>query len=98
MRYWVSWVQPTEDFRPMMWPLPSNMDYWCSGYDSDGMPILCALIDAESDVRAREQIAAYWPETTGVNWRTWDEKPDDWTPGDRFPLENLKPTHSQEAR
>ena len=35
---------------------------------------------------ARQTLAYYWPETRNVEWRIWNQTPDDYLPGDRFPL------------
>lgn len=83
--YWISFIQPTEDYRPMTHPPNEQiLGWWCSGYDSDDNPVLCALVRASSDLAAKLAIAKDWPEAMG--WRFCNEKPDGWLPGDRFPL------------
>jgi hypothetical protein len=89
-RFWVSWVQPTDDYRPVKHPLPAHLHYWCSGFDASGMPILCAMIDATTRINAEDQLMDYWPEVAGIEWRVFEEKESDWTPGDRFPMEARK--------
>ncbi len=88
-RYWVSWEQPTKDFRPLNDP-PTDaiLGWWCSGYDANDTPILCAAIQGVGVLDAIVQIAKEWPESP--HWedgfRFFDEKPDSWMPSNRFPL------------
>ena len=82
-RWWISWHQPTEDYRPLRYP-PHNpvMGWWCSGHAD--VAILCAVVLAEDETEARANIIAEWPEAE--RWRFCEEKPDGWVPGDRFPV------------
>jgi hypothetical protein len=86
-RFWVSWYQPTEDYRPLTYP-PNNhiLGWWCSGHAEVGSTI-CAAIEAENEEAAREAVLKDWPEAFDVeDWRFINEKPNDWKPGDRFSL------------
>lgn len=93
-RFWISWEQPGEDYRPLSVQYPAGfLGWWCSGYAGDGSySTLIALTDAESEQQAHEVIRKLWPEAPGGekqfrhDWRFSEERPDGWTPGDRFPL------------
>jgi hypothetical protein len=91
-RYWVSWYQPTDDFRPVVFP-PTHgiLGWWCSGYDSDDTPILVALVEAEDEEMAEDALIRNWPETEGIEFRFFDQKESDYLPGDRFPLPDWSP-------
>lgn len=84
--FWISWYQPTEDYRPVYDPdkesAPFNQDYWCSGA-SDTAWTMCALVPASSEAGAKALVLKYWPEAE--RWRFCDKKPCGWRPGDRFP-------------
>ncbi len=95
-RFWISWVQPTSDYRPITYP-PNNaiIGYWCSGSSSDmdeednddtDAWILCALVQACNENEAKEAIYKDWPEAT--EWRFFEPKSNNWLPSDRFPLED----------
>jgi len=85
MKWWLSWVQPTEDYRPLSYPPHSSvLGWWCSGYDADDFATLCACVEAKSEQSAKAAINIDWPERK--KWRFCEAKPDDFTPGDRFPL------------
>ena len=88
-RWWVSWYEPSEDYRPVTWPLPPEVaGYWCSGHEWGGAQraTLCAVVDSESDVAARRVINAAWAHDGSIDWRFCDEQPADWMPpDDRFP-------------
>jgi len=83
-RFWVSWVQTTQDFRPLSDPPNIRiLGWWCSGIVSPKYN-LCAVVEAESVDAAHEAVLIDWPESD--EWRFIEEKPKDWLPGDRFPL------------
>lgn len=83
-RFWISWYQPGDDFRPVVWPLPPAIPaYWCSGYAAQGAT-LCAVVDAPGKRAAERAICKAWA-VSNVEWRFCSEKPRDWRPGDRFP-------------
>lgn len=88
-RFWLSWTQPTEDYRPLTDPPDTRViGWWCSGYDSNQRPRLCALVRAGDLDEAKRAIRISWPEapTTRQAWRIEDQRPSDWLPGDRFPM------------
>lgn len=82
MRFWISWYQPTEDYRP----LKEGISYWKTG-QTVSEPVqytLCAVVDAEDKGAAKKRILEDWPEAH--NWRFCDSVPDGWEPSsDRFP-------------
>ena len=84
-RFWVSWVQPTEDHRPLGFPPHEPViGWWCSGYDSNDHATLVALVEAENEKAAEVAIKKEWPEWDG--WRFIEDREADWKPNDRFPL------------
>lgn len=96
-RFWLSWYQPTDDYRPLTDPPhPQVLGWWCSGYDSTGQPIICACVEAVSEDDAKTYVGISWPEAT--SWRFIEERDAAWTPNDRFPLsdwmkERFHPAH-----
>lgn len=91
-RFWVSWWEPYEngddDVRPRKWPLKNGiLNYWNSGSREDAASI-CALIEAESEEAVEQAVAKQgW---SPKEWRFIEEKPSDWTPGSRFPMQSPK--------
>lgn len=89
-RFWISWHQPTEDWRSINFPPIGVMGYWCSGYrGEDDVPILVALVDAESEDDAKAVVLKDWPEAT--DWRFVKKRTQDYRTGDRFPLPDWSP-------
>jgi hypothetical protein len=89
-RFWLSWPQPTPDFRPLTDPPDSRViGWWCSGYDCHDTAILCALVCAANLGEAKSAVRVSWPEapSRGQSWRIEDEHAPDWVPGDRFPMD-----------
>jgi hypothetical protein len=86
-RYWLSWIQPTKDFRPLTDPPNAAiLGWWCSGYDSDDNATLCAGVEAKSERSAKAAVHIDWPEAKV--WRFCEAVPDDFMPSDRFPLKD----------
>lgn len=86
-RYWCSFVQPTEYYRPLIYPPnESVLGWWCSGYDSNDNAIICALIESASEDDARKAVLKDWPEAQ--TFRFCDEVDRKWRPNDRFPLKD----------
>ena len=84
-RFLVSWVQATEDYRPLGYPPHSPvLGWWCSGYDSDDNATLVALIEADDEKAAEEVIKKEWPEWT--DWRFIEPKDRHFRPSNRFPI------------
>lgn len=88
-RFWVSWVQPTADFRPMHDP-PANksvLAWWCSGFDSSCNAVLCALVNAKDEYEVSNCLRKDWPEVVDVQWRFIKKQPAGWVPeSGRFPI------------
>ena len=87
-RFWVSWVDSPEDYRPLTFP-PNKaiLGWWCSGEDLDGNANICALVQARHEADARDAILQEWPEALERgDWRFFERVEDNWIPGDRFPL------------
>lgn len=95
-RFWGSFIQPTEDFRPINYPPnESILGWWKSGEDSNGHAILCAAIQAEDDATAREAVTTDWPEAE--EWRFLDAMGPTWRiTSDRFPLSDWMKTRMDE--
>lgn len=73
---WISWYQPTADFRPLADP-PNEaiIGWWCTGQagiDDGGPFTLCALVIADSDDKAKASVHVDWPEAE--NWRFCDPR------------------------
>jgi hypothetical protein len=83
MYYWISWVQTTDDVRPIGYP-PNEavLGWWSTGYTDDGQT-LCAMVRADSEQDARAVIWEDWPEAD--QWR-FCEQQKTLELGDRFPL------------
>jgi hypothetical protein len=87
-RYWVSWHQLSDDYRPLQDPpQPENVKaWWCSGSGS-GYSILCSIVDAESEWEVRQAIEQAWGSGDVGDFRFIEECANDWLPGNRFPIE-----------
>ena len=84
-RFWLSWTQPTDDYRPLSDPPhPQVLGWWCSGYDAAGAPLICALVAASTEAEAKTIIGISWPEAE--QWRFCEPRDASWVPSDRFPL------------
>ena len=88
-RFWMSWYDAEEDYRPLHDP-PSEaiLGWWCSGEHADGRATLVALVQADDLPSACVAVAREWPETAQpkTEWRFGDEVALTWRPADRFPL------------
>lgn len=92
-RFWISWYQPTDDYRPVYDPKkesePLDHNYWASGQrGSDNAWTMCAIVFGKTEAAAKKTIQVYWPEAK--EWRFCEEVSEDWTPGDRFPMKAQK--------
>ena len=82
--FWVSWHQPTEDYRPLKYPPnPKILGWWCSGERGDGCAIIIAMVKAGRESEAKGHIEKDWPEAE--DYRFCDEKEDLFV-SSRFPL------------
>ena len=92
MRFWISWYQAGEDYRPAKWPLPPEIAaYWCTG-GSDAASTLCAIVDAPDEAAAKTLIVDCWGGgLVGLMdwdsaWRFCNEREPGWKPeSSRFP-------------
>jgi hypothetical protein len=90
-RYWISWAQPTDDFRPLTFP-PNEaiLGWWRSGYDSNDHATICALVEVDHNrpELATVAIIKEWPEVKEVvkagEWRFFNRVDSSWNPTDRF--------------
>lgn len=84
--FWVSWQQPTADYRPLSFP-PNEaiLGWWCSGSggtDEDSYHHICAYVAAENEDAVYDAVRIDWPEAG--NWRFCEER-DKLGESDRFP-------------
>jgi hypothetical protein len=90
--FWLSWEQPTEDYRPLTYPPNEQiLGWWCSGsggLDDDYFTI-CAYVEAEGDAEARAAVLKDWPEAfdRDSDWRIFQVR-EKYQPSDRFPPED----------
>jgi len=95
-RYWISWAQLSEDYRPLQDPpQPENIKaWWCSGQTMNAA-LLCAIVDAESEESAQQAVKTAWDsgkDDIGElrsdigGWRFIEKREKAWLPGDRFPI------------
>ena len=64
---WVSWYQPTEDYRPIGFPPNEKvLGWWCTGSGAKGATIV-AVVFADNDAAAKEAVLVDWPEVE--EWR-----------------------------
>ena len=85
--YWLSWNQPTEDYRPLQDPPAEGiLGWWCSGHGE--WPMICAHVVASSEKLAWGTVRKSWPEVTPSTHRFINEHVGDGPvrPGDRFPI------------
>lgn len=87
MRFWISWHQPGDDYRPLTYPPnESVLGWWCSGYTGGGeLSTLVALVEARSEDAAKAAILHDWPDAG--DWRFCIERDNEWLPSDRFPID-----------
>lgn len=84
-RFWCSWTEESDDFRPLAFPPhEAILGWWCPGYDEDG-DVLFVCVQATDEDAAKRAIAAEWP-CEDREFHFIEEKASDWLPGERFPL------------
>ena len=94
-RFWICWHQPTEDERPLTFPPNAAiLGWWCTGYgygyeqeDLPIIPVICALVEADTLPAALKAIKKDWPEAELNGSDDWDAEVEaNWLPPkDRFP-------------
>ena len=80
-RFWLSWPQPTKDYRPLTDPpVTGVLGWWCSGYDSEDRAVLCALVAANTVGAAKSLVRQSWPEAPArrASWRIESEQAVNW--------------------
>ena len=78
----MSWIEPGEDYRPTVWPLPSAvLGYWCSGVTDDDSSTLVAWVQSATEDEAWAVLASCWP--SGCRDQRFCLQRDA-LPGDRF--------------
>lgn len=84
-RFWISWVETSQDYRPLTYPPQEPIrGWWVSGQTDDGVTI-CAVIDAPSELDAYFAIQKDWP-CESPDFRFADEKEPTFVPDEtRFP-------------
>lgn len=84
-RYWLSWYQNTDDYRPLSYPPNKGiLSWWCSGHSDKGATI-CALVEGKSEEDAWNNVSIDW-KSNEREYRFCDEVDKDWLPSDRFPI------------
>lgn len=86
-RYWISWNEYAEDYRPKTFPPGAGvLGWWRSGEAGDGSySTLCAAVETTGD--PWDVIEADWPGAR-EHERFCNPVEEDFTPGDRFPLDS----------
>jgi hypothetical protein len=86
-RFWISWYQNTEDYRPLTDPpITAVKHWWCSGNADEGAT-LCAVVEAATELAAQEAVRKSWPEASDDCFRFCEKKDTDWLPpSGRFPV------------
>jgi len=82
---WISWYQPTEDYRPTQYPPTEGILAWWKTGESDRGATLVALIDAETEDAAKGHIHLNWPEAS--EWRFCEDRADK-TFSSRYPVQD----------
>jgi hypothetical protein len=91
-RFWVSWYDAEPDCRPLTDPPTKEvLGWWISGetMTEPTKYALCALVESESEDKARAALVKNWPEFLVSEERFFSEKPADFVPGDRFPMKEV---------
>lgn len=83
-RYWISWYEKSEDYRPLNFPPNNSVKGWWKSGESDDASILCAVVDAENEDKVWESIEIDWPGSRQI--RFCEIRKSDYKPGDRFPV------------
>lgn len=76
--YWVRFISPGQDPRPLTVPAPC--EWWCSGHGPNDS-VICALVRCVDDFNIA-LLRKWWP---GATLSSCDEVDNEWRPGDRFP-------------
>lgn len=83
--YWFSWVEKSEDHRPINYPPNENiLGWWCSGYDCEDNATLCAMVKAKDEDDVLNYIELDWPGSKDAEIR-FCEQTSNLDLSDRFP-------------
>lgn len=90
--YWCSWVQPTEDFRPIYFPPTENvLAWWRSGEAMDGQShTLCAWVQALNIDDLVKQVQQNWPEIVESSQFRFFDLHKKYKPSSRFPTDQYE--------
>ena len=72
--YWIRFISPDSDPRPITVPAPCQ--WWCSGYQDD-KAIICALAISISEDNLWTGLEKYWP---GLQVSSCEEVASEWKP------------------
>jgi hypothetical protein len=86
-RFWISWWDTSTEPGQHL-PVGTFAHFWVSGQRMDdvGAHSMVALIDAENEDAAWALADVMYPGASSSERRFSNEKPLDYTPGDRFPI------------
>lgn len=87
MFYWLSWVQPGSDHRPLTDPPNESIRGWWIERRVDNGTILYAMVKAPDEQAAKAVVNVYWPEA--VEWLFCTERATLWKDS---PVLKLQPT------
>lgn len=83
--FWISWYQPTNDYRPIRTDSENILCWWNTGIRcSDDSATLVAHVRAPSVLESKELIQEYWPEAD--EWRFCEPTTGDRPASSRFTI------------
>lgn len=87
LNYWVGWNEYSNRVGKKVKAIHGA---WCTGQavgGSDNYVTMTAWVVARNENEVKSAIRKGWPPRTGkgIDWRFLEERPKDWTPGNRFP-------------
>ena len=87
-RYWLSWWQPTKDYRPLTFPPNEQiLGWWCSAeegeYETTAFAI-CSVVMGTDEDDAKNAVLIDWPEAD--RWRFIEKMEKKDKLSDRFPI------------
>lgn len=98
--FWMKWVQPTEDWKPRIFPPdPAVLGCWQSGQAAGGELMVCAMVFCEDIMRAKDiiQEQSHWPGAGEFRFATeYDDH--EFYLGDRFNIEPWMEERFRHAR
>jgi hypothetical protein len=86
-RFWLSWYEPSEDWRPVHFPPNENiLGCWCSELSDIG-PTVVAFVESKNEQEAWDSIDKEFPREGPRDIRFCEERDFSFLPNDRFPLD-----------